>query len=171
MISQAANHILRFLSLLLLQILVLNYVLLKGVFNPYIYIYFILLLPINLTRWQLLLISFAAGFTVDIFSHTLGMHAFTCVLIGYIRPYVLDIVKPSGGYSPEDRPTMGFMGLRWFLSYSIPLIFIFHWVLFLIQTLSINQLIFMLGKTFISSAIAISIVLMFEFFFSKKARQ
>jgi hypothetical protein len=164
------NHIIRFIILLALQVLVFNNLMLPGMFNPYIYIYFLLLLPIAMPRWQLLFVAFITGFIMDVFTHSIGMHAFACVLIGYIRPYILDLVKPSGGYNPEDRPTLGYMGFSWFLTYSIPLILIFHFVLFLVETLSVNQLLFILLKTILSSLMASMIIVLFEFFFSKKTR-
>lgn len=168
MISPLLNHLLRFLSLLLLQVFVLNNVVITGVFNPYVYIYFLLLLPLSIPHWQLLLFSFATGLTVDFFTHSIGLHAFACTFLGFIRPLIVASVQPAGGYNEGDRPTMGHMGLRWFLTYSIPLIFLFHAVLFLVETLSVNQLWFVLLKALVSSAVAAVIIFLFEFFFSQR---
>jgi hypothetical protein len=168
MISPVLNHVLRFLLLLLLQVFVLNNVVLTGVFNPYVYIYFILLLPLAMPHWQLLLIAFVTGLTLDFFMHSLGLHAFACTFIGFIRPFIIGTVQPAGGYNPEDRPTVGNMGLRWFLSYSLPIVFLFHAVLFLVETLSVNQLLFVLLKALVSALVASVIIVLFEFFFSKR---
>jgi hypothetical protein len=170
MISPALNHILRFLALLLLQVFVLNNVVLTGIFNPYVYIYFLLLLPMNMPRAWLLIVAFLAGLTLDFFTHSIGIHAFVCVLIAFIRPFLIDIVQPPGGYSPDDRPTIGSMGFRWFLNYSLPLVFVYHLVLFLVETLSVNQIGFVLLKASISALIAEVIIVLFEFFFSKRTR-
>ena len=164
------NHLLRFLSLLLLQVFVLNNVVITGMFNPYVYIYFILVLPMQMPRAWLLIVSFMAGLTLDFFAHSLGIHAFVCTLIGFVRPYWIALVEPPGGYNPEDRPTLGSMGFRWFLSYALPLIFVFHLVLFLIETLSVNQVLFVLLKAAVSALVASVIIVLFEFFFSKRAR-
>jgi hypothetical protein len=79
-------------------------------------------------------------------------------------------VQPPGGYSPDDRPTIGSMGFRWFLNYSLPLVFVYHLVLFLVETLSVNQIGFVLLKASISALIAEVIIVLFEFFFSKRTR-
>lgn len=168
MITPLLNHILRFLSLLLLQVFVLNNVVITGVFNPYVYIYFLLLLPLSVSHWQLLLLSFATGLVVDFFTHSIGLHAFACTFLGFIRPFMVASVQPAGGYNEGDRPTMGHMGLRWFLTYSIPLIVLFHVVLFFVETLSVNQFLFVLLKALVSSTVAIVIILLFEFFFSQR---
>jgi hypothetical protein len=168
MTTPALNHVLRFLALLLLQIFVLNNIVLTGVFNPSVYIYFILLLPLGIPHWQLLLISFAAGLTIDLFTHSLGLHAFTCTFIAFIRPFIIAATQPSGGYNPEDKPTIGNMGFRWFLSYSLPMVFLFHALLFLVETLSVNQLFYVMLKSLVSALVAELIIVLFEFFFSKR---
>lgn len=170
MINPSLNHILRFLLLLLLQVFVLNNIVLTGIFNPYVYIYFILLLPMTIPRAWLLVIAFLAGLTLDFFTHSIGIHAFVCVLIAFIRPFLIDIVQPPGGYSPEDRPSIGSMGFRWFLNYSVPLVFVYHIVLFFLETLSVNQVGFVLLKASVSALIASVIIILFEFFFSKRTR-
>ncbi len=67
MIGASLGHAFRFLALLLLQVFVLNNVEMPGVFNPYVYIYFLLLLPLDMPRWWLLLVSFGTGLALDFF--------------------------------------------------------------------------------------------------------
>src|SRR5580658_7192394 len=108
----------RFIILVGIQVLVLNNLELNGVFNPYIYPLFILLLPINTPKWLLLLLGFGTGLVIDMFSNTMGMHAAATTLLAYMRPYILNVLQPSGGYEPEDKPTLSNMGFRWFITYS-----------------------------------------------------
>ena len=73
------NSILRFglifILLILLQVLLFNNIQFSGYINPYVYILFILLLPVEIPAWILLLLSFAAGGIIDFFSGSPGMHA------------------------------------------------------------------------------------------------
>ncbi|HZG01013.1 MAG TPA: rod shape-determining protein MreD [Chitinophagales bacterium] len=168
MITPLFVHVFRFLLLLLVQVFVLNNVVISGVFNPYVYIYFLLLLPLTIPHWQLLLLSFFTGLAIDLFTHSIGLHAFACTFVGFIRPFVVASVQPAGGYNPEDRPTIGHMGPRWFLAYSIPIVYLFHALLFIVETLSVNQLLLVLLKSLVSATVALVIIVLFEFFFSKR---
>ena len=99
MIIDFFYQLIRFVVLVLIQVLILNNLLLPGVFNPYIYPLFLLLLPIRMPIWLLLLVGFVAGLTIDLFSNTMGMHAAASVLLCFMRPQVLKLIEPSGGYA------------------------------------------------------------------------
>ncbi len=168
MIADIVLQAFRFVIILLLQILVLNNITLPGVFNAYIYIYFIMTLPLSISHSALILVSFLCGLSVDVFSNSLGIHAFTCTFIGFLRPYIITLLKPSGGYNPEDKPRLYSLGFRWFVMYSIIVVFIMHFMLFLIETLSINQILLVLTKTLSSSLLAVIIIILIEYFFYKR---
>ena len=63
-------HIIRFVVLVLVQVLLVNHIRLGGYVHPYVYILFVMLLPINISNWQLLLLGFGLGFCVDMFTGT-----------------------------------------------------------------------------------------------------
>src|ERR1035437_3272356 len=124
------NSILRFglifILLILLQVLLFNNIQFSGYVNPYVYIMFILLLPIEIPSWLLLLLSFTTGLIVDFFSGSPGMHTSATVLAGFVRPYILRIVSPRDGYEPGSDPSMLIYGFRWFLSYALLVVIINH---------------------------------------------
>ena len=70
------SNIFRFVALLVLQILMLNYVYLGGYVVPFIYILAIMMLPTSLGNIPLLLIAFVSGGVVDIFCNIPGFHMF-----------------------------------------------------------------------------------------------
>ena len=80
-------NIVRFIFLLAAQIVIFNNIDLFGYINPYPYILFILLYPVNSNRAGLLLVSFLLGLTVDLFTNSGGIHATSCLILAYIRPY------------------------------------------------------------------------------------
>ena len=87
--SLTFNSIIRFVVLILAQALLFNNINFMGYVNPYPYILFILLFPINNNRTLFVFLSFMLGLFVDIFSNSGGVHAAACVTIAYIRPAVL----------------------------------------------------------------------------------
>src|SRR5690606_12959433 len=82
-------NIVRFIVLVFLQVLMLNNVNLAGYINPYLYIFFFLLFPLDGDKFLLIFLSFLLGLSIDIFEDSGGVHAAACAFIAYIRPIVL----------------------------------------------------------------------------------
>ena len=80
------QNIVSFVVLVLVQVLVLNNIHFMGYINPYVYVLFILLLPVRFSRLFTLILAFALGLIIDAFSNTYGIHAFSTVLIAFLRP-------------------------------------------------------------------------------------
>ena len=83
------SNIIRFIALVLLQVLICNQMNFLGSMNPYIYILFILIYPVKNNRLSFILISFVLGILIDIFMDTGGAHAAASVTIAYMRPVFL----------------------------------------------------------------------------------
>jgi rod shape-determining protein MreD len=118
-----------FIVLVLVQVLIFNQVQLFGYINPFIYILFIMLLPLNTPRYILLFSGFFLGLTIDVFSNSLGMHAAASVFIAYIRPFVIRSI------SNREEVRNNYPGLKqnsfpWFLYYTILMVFIHHLLFF-----------------------------------------
>jgi len=79
-------NIARFLLLLAAQIFIFNEMDFYGYINPYPYILFILLYPVNGNKFGLLLASFFLGIVMDMFCDSGGVHAAACVVLAYVRP-------------------------------------------------------------------------------------
>lgn len=112
------------------QVLILKNAVMFHVAFCFLYIGFLLLLPAETNPLVLMLIGFILGFSIDVFYDSLGLHALASVLIMYLRNYWLAALTPQGGYDANVLPSMANNGLQWFLTYSVPLIFVHHVVLF-----------------------------------------
>lgn len=87
--SNSIKHSARFIGFVLLQVLVLEQVLLFGYVNPYLYVLFIILLPLNQSKTKTMFLSFLLGLSVDFFLDTGGVHAMACLFTAYVRPLIL----------------------------------------------------------------------------------
>jgi len=83
--STVLVNIFRFIGLLALQVVVFNRLNMFGYLNPFPYILFILLYPVNGNRAGLLVSAFVLGLCVDMFAGTSGPHAAACVVLAYLR--------------------------------------------------------------------------------------
>ena len=140
----------RFLGLLALQVLVLNYICINGYINPYVYILYIMLLPFGIKGWMLLAAGFIMGYSVDLFMGTPGLHTGATVLMAFMRP---TIIRMSTGAQESENlfePSLSKMGMRWFFSYSLWLVIIHHLALFFLESFSIAQIGNTLLRTFFS---------------------
>lgn len=91
-------NIFRFFAFLALQVLIFNNINFSGYLDPYIYILFILLYPVNDSKAALLIMAFLLGLTLDMFDNSGGIHATASVILAYIRP---SLFKFSFGVSYE----------------------------------------------------------------------
>ena len=96
--NKTALQIIRFVVLVLFQVLVVNHIRLGGYVHPYIYMIFILLLPINIQNWQLLLLGFGLGLAVDLFTGTPGLHAGATTLMAFCRPRIIKLISGNESY-------------------------------------------------------------------------
>jgi rod shape-determining protein MreD len=162
------NSILRFglifIVLVLLQVLLFNNIQFSGYVNPYIYIIFILLLPVEIPAWLLLLLSFGVGMVIDFYTGSPGMHSSASVLAGFVRPYVLRLISPRDGYEPGAHPSMQIYGLKWFLFYSLIIVLVHHTALFYLEVFRFTDFFRTLLRVFMSSLFTIIFVLIIEFY-------
>jgi rod shape-determining protein MreD len=80
---------LRFVLLVLAQVLVFSRLNFLGFINPMIYLLFLYWYPIKQRRSVFIIISFLLGFTVDMFSDTLAFNTVACITMAYFRPAIM----------------------------------------------------------------------------------
>jgi rod shape-determining protein MreD len=162
------NSILRFglifILLILLQVLLFNNIQFSGYVNPYVYIMFILLLPVEIPSWLLLLLSFSIGLIIDFFSGSPGMHTSATVLAGFVRPYILRIVSPKDGYEPGSDPSMMIYGFRWFVSYALLVVIIHHTTLFYLEVFRLAEFFRTMLRVLLSTLFSLTFILLIEFY-------
>jgi rod shape-determining protein MreD len=162
------NTILRFglifILLTLLQVLLFNNIQFSGYVNPYVYIMFILILPIEIPSWLLLLLSFATGLIIDFFTGSTGMHTSATVLAGFVRPYALRIVSPRDGYESGSDPSMMTYGFRWFLTYSLLIVLVHHTALFYLEVFRLADFFRTMVRVLLSTLFSMTFILLIEFY-------
>lgn len=166
--SVVTTNIVRFLILVLVQILVLNHINFLGYINPYVYILFIILFPVKNSRTLFIFLSFLLGLTIDLFSDSGGIHAAACVTIAYMRPVIL---KFSFGMIYEHQ-TIKFSNVEFGanLTYIVMLTVIHHLILFALEVFSFSKIILTLQKTLFSSIFTIIICVLITIIFSRKTK-
>ena len=165
MIEVVLRNAARFVILIFLQALVLNNIQLGGYINPYLYVLFILLLPVETPGWFLLVLAFFLGLWIDMFANTMGMHAAACVLMAFCRPYMLRIIAPREGYEQGDVPLLHNFGIRWFLTYAGVLVFLHHLLLFYIEVFRMSEFFSTLLRVMMSAVLTLVLIVVSQYLF------
>lgn len=166
MISVLIKNIFRFLFLVLFQVLILNNIQLSGYLNPFLYVLFILMLPLETPKWLVLVLSFLLGISVDIFSDTGGMHAAASVCMAFLREPVMKMISSHDGYDVIQKPTLKQFGLGWFFSYSGILVLAHHFILFYLEVFHFTEFFSTFLRVLLSSIFTLILIFISQFFFS-----
>jgi rod shape-determining protein MreD len=164
MINSVIRFSLIFILLILLQVLLFNNIQFSGYVNPYVYIMFILLLPVEIPSWLLLLLSFATGLIIDFFTFSPGMHTSATVLAGFVRPYILRIVSPRDGYEQGTDLSMVKYGFRWFFFYALLIVLIHHTALFYLEVFRFAGFFRTMLRVLLSTLFSMTFILLVEFY-------
>ena len=160
------KHFIKYLGLLplyvLLQVVVLNEVLFSAYINPFLYVILIISLPLKTPKWFLLIYAFLLGFSIDLFSGSLGFHSTATILIAFIKPFISKITIPYNILGETDEITLKKVGNKAFITFSLFLILIHNSCLFITEHLSVNLALF--GKIMASSLVTLIIVLITQLF-------
>ena len=165
MIKTIGIQTLRFLALVFFQVMILNHINLGGYTNPYLYIYFILILPFATPRWLLLLLAFILGLTIDISTHTPGLNAAATVLIAFLRPGVVRILSREPVEEMGWEPSIRNNGFRWFISYAAILVMIHHLTIFYLEIFRLSEFFWTLWRVLISAFLTLVLIIITEFIF------
>lgn len=149
----------------LLQVLFLRNVVLFDKAFCFAYVAFLLLIPLEAGALSIMLIGFVTGLIIDVFYDSLGIHAASSVIIMFIRPYIVNLMTPIGGYDSGAVPTLKVMGIEWFSMYAFVMIFIHHIALFYIEAGGFGMFFFTLSKAFFSALLTFLIILIIQYLF------
>ncbi len=170
--SNFLKNIFRFVFFILIQVYVLDKIRLHQMITPYIYFAFILWLPFKINRALLMLIGFILGFTLDSFRHNPGFHTAACVLIAYIRPFLINLMIPQQGIETNyEEPSFKSMGgmVPYMIYAGILMLFHNAWLFFL-EAWQFGDTWYFFMKTIGSTAISLLLLFITELLFSRKQK-
>jgi len=158
---------LRFIGLVLLQVLVLNHMNLFGNLNPLVYIVWIFLFPVKKNQAPFLIASFFIDLSVDIFSDSGGINAAASVFIAFIR---LPILKAVLRKSDFDNYIFNLrsISIDKIIIYIGTLTIIHHFIVFSLEYFSFNSFSTIISNTFFTSIFTIILSILGLLFFVKK---
>ncbi len=166
------KNIIRFVLLVLLQVLVLDTVQFNGYVIPYVYLLFVLLLPFDINKSLLLLLAFFTGLSVDFFENTLGMQAAAVVFMAFARPGVIRFYFPALEYAKGEEPGLARLGIAGFLKYAFTLVLLQQLALTFLEVFSFHNLLHTLSEILVNALVTtVGIFIVVLFFTPRKRRR
>jgi len=161
------SNTIRFIGLVLLQVLILNHIDLFGYINPIAYIIWIFLFPIRKNKSLLLIASFLLGLSIDFFSDSGGINAAATLFIAFIRLPILKAIlrKSDFDYVLFNIRTIS---LDKIFLYITTLTIIHHFIVFSLEYFSYNDFTTIISNTFFTSIFTILISIFGILLFVKK---
>ena len=143
---------------MVLQVLLFNQLQLWGVCHPYIYVLCLLMMPITLPHSMDMLIGAVVGLIMDIFCNSMGIHTAACILLMFIRPYLLGVIVNDKDRLNEQI-SLRAVGMEAFAKYVVILVLLHHMTVFLLAAWSWTHIGFVLLETLVSGIITISLII------------
>lgn len=124
---------LMFVVLVVAQAVIFNHIVLFSVALAFVFIYFIIKLPVTLTPAKVMFLSFLIGFVIDIFQDTPGMNALACTLLGACRKTVLRLYVTRDDDILHSIPAIRSLGAGVFAKYALTMSLLYCVFIFLIE--------------------------------------
>ena len=170
--SSFVKNIIRFALFILIQVYVLNKIPhLHRFITPYLYYLFILWLPFSISRLGLLVTGFITGLTLDYFVMTPGLHAAACVLIAYIRPFIINILTPKEASEFNYRePSPMAMGWTPYAVYVLILTLLHHGYMLFLEWLDFGSIMDFFIRVVTTTGISMLLIFTVELLFPRKLK-
>ena len=148
----------RYVVVMLLQVLLFDQLQLWGACHPYIYILCLLMMPITLPHNVDMLIGALVGLVMDVFCNSLGLHTAACILVMFIRPYLIGALVNDKDRLNEQI-SLRSIGMEAMLRYVVIMVIIHHLMVFALAAWSWSHIGFVLLETLVSSLVTILIII------------
>ncbi len=140
----------RFIGLVLAQVLVFNHLNILGNINPMVYVLFLFWYPVQENRTALITSSFLLGFAVDLFSDTMALHAAAAVTTAYFRFPIMRFVFGVNLEFQNFRISSSTRVQQ--LSFLALLIGVHHLTFFVLEIFSLSNLLIILKRLVLTGA-------------------
>ncbi len=170
--SDLVKNTLRLAIFILVQVYVLDKIPhLHRFISPSLYYLFILWLPFSMPRLGLLGLGFLCGLSLDYFKMTPGLHTAACVLVAYLRPFVINllIAKEINEFNYHEPSPRG-MGWGPYMVYALILTVVHHTYLTVLEWLQFGSFLNLLIKIGGTTAISMLLIFTVELLFPRRMK-
>lgn len=156
-----------FVVMVLLQAVIFNRLVLFSVALAFLFIYFIIKLPMNTSSSKVIFLSFLIGFCVDVFSDTPGMNALACTCLGGCRHTVLRLYVPREDDVIHRIPGISALGWAVFSKYVLTMSLLYCVMVNLIESFRFDHPLLLSERAVGSTLLTAMLIMVTDFIFSR----
>lgn len=153
------SYIFMFVILVLIQALLMNHIVLFNSAVCFVFIYFIIKLPINLSTNMLLTLSFLLGLAVDILSDTPGLNALSCTILAVAKRPFFFAYEQHDDQKRNVSPSLGSMGFFNYSKYLFTLSGVYCLIAFIVEYINFTDVVEILIKAGASTLFTFLVIL------------
>jgi hypothetical protein len=168
--SLIIKHLLSFVFVVILQITIFLHTSIFSVAYCYIYVAFVIFLPLSINRSWLMTIAFLTGVSIDMFYNTLGINAFACVTLAFFRNRIFYLFLGSSDFDENSPISLANLGIGIFIPYVTILLFIHHFLIFLLINWDNGKYFYVLYTSILSSLLTLFVIITGEYLFFREKR-
>ena len=173
MSSNIISQFLTFLGYLAFHIFIARKLVFGQWVFSYVYVGFLLTLSPSISKSRFLLLGFIVGLIIDLFEYSPGIHASACVLLAFVRPYLVSLLAARNNIDEDEIREISIRQISFssFFVYAFLLIVLHHLTVFFLEAWTSKLLWLSLQKTFFSSIFTlVSVILIQYLFFTSRKR-
>jgi len=122
-------------------------------------------------RSSLMFTAFIFGLTLDYFLKTPGLHAAACVLVAYVRPFLINmLIRQEGDQQNYASPSIVSMGWAPYFMMVFILTLLHHGYLVFLEWMQFGSFLYFLGKVLATTGVSMLLILITELLFFRKEK-
>jgi hypothetical protein len=169
--NQTFRYIVLFIAVSVLQLFLFDSLNLGPYINPLVYVAFIVLLPMNISRFGLLVLGLVTGVSMDLFTGSAGLHTIATLAVAYARPFVLNVIVGKEYVVEGGVPSAKSIGEGKFFRYTTIVIFLQCVIFFTLESMNWSYFYLMLLKIVLSGGMTLLFVWLSALLFTSKERK
>ncbi|MFI3258875.1 MAG: rod shape-determining protein MreD [Rikenellaceae bacterium] len=148
-------YFLLYFAVLLMQVFLFDKLLIFSTMAPLVYIIFIILLPVQLSQFQILMWGAFVGVTFDLAMGTSGLNSIATIFVSYLRFSILSSVVDKDLLMLGGAPTQGKIGFRRFSRYLFSMVYIHSAIFFVAESLNFVTWDYLLMRILVSGLVSV----------------
>ena len=157
-----------FVVVVLLQVFLFDNMRIGLFLNPFAYLAFIILLPVEVKGYTLLLLAALTGVAVDFLTGIAGLSTISIVFASFWRPALLKFFLSDDDMDEGGVPNIRKMGVGKFIKYSLLIILLHNTAFFVTEALSFREVLFTATRIAVSTASTLLVVYFCQLLFIVK---
>jgi hypothetical protein len=165
------RYIALFAVAIVLQLFLFDSLNLGPYINPLVYVAFIVLLPMNISRFYLLVLGFVMGVLMDVATGGAGLYTIAMLAVAYVRPFVLNVIVGKEYVVEGGVPSAKSIGPGKFARYASIIVFLQCIIFFTLESINWNYFYLVVLKITLSGGLTLLFTWLTSLLFTVRERK